>query len=206
MTEKLDRRKARTRQLLHDALMSLLQEKNAETITVTDVADRADVNRGTFYLHYKDVADMLQQMKDYVFERVQARVEHLDISEAMKYIDRKEPYPASVGIFEEIGRHAEFLRIMLGPRGDLAFARQLRELMSSRMYAKLQIVAPPHWSMPADYLVAFVASANFGLVTHWLDTGMHLTPEEMAKIIVRLMNYGPLVSSGIRQAPGLLGE
>lgn len=202
MTDKLDRRKARTRQLLHDALMALLQEKSAESITVTDVADRADVNRGTFYLHYRDVGDMVQQLKDEVMTGVRARVEKLDISVAMQYIDRDEPYPVSVSIFEEIAKHGEFLRIMLGEKGDLSFARQLRELFASRVHAKLRTLSPGESAVPLDYLVSYIASANFGIVTHWLDTGRQLAPSQMAKMMVSLMNYGPLVSSGIRKRPG----
>ncbi|SFB56440.1 transcriptional regulator, TetR family [Cohnella sp. OV330] len=199
MTDKLDRRKARTRQLLHDALMALLQEKSAESITVTDVTGRADVNRGTFYLHYRDVGDMVQQLKDEVMTGVRARVEKLDISAAMQYIDRDEPYPVSVSIFEEIAKHGEFLRIMLGEKGDLSFARQLRELFASRVHAKLSTLSPNESAVPLDYLISYIASANFGIVTHWLDTGRQLTPAQMAKVMISLMNYGPLVSSGIRK-------
>lgn len=202
MTEKLDRRKARTRQLLYNALMALLQEKSADSITVTDVADRADVNRGTFYLHYRDVGDMLQQLKDGVLDRVRACVEKLDISEAMRYIDRDEPYPVSVSIFEEIARQGEFLRIILGPQGDLSYARQLRELFASRVHLKLKTLAPDDAAIPTDYLVSYIASANFGIVLHWLDTGRELAPKQMAKMMVSLMNYGPLVSGGIRKKPG----
>ncbi|CAI6086560.1 TetR/AcrR family transcriptional regulator [Cohnella sp. JJ-181] len=205
MTEKLDRRKARTRQLLHDALMALLAEKNAEAITVTDVTERADINRGTFYLHYRDVGDMLQQLKDGVYDGVRACVERLDIADAMRYIDLEEPYPVSVAIFEEIARHGEFLRIMLGPQGDLSFAIRLRELFSSRVHAKLQLLSPDDTAIPTDYLVSYIASANFGLVLHWLGTGRALSPERMSRIMVNLMNYGPLVSSGIRKAPGREG-
>ncbi|WP_217593730.1 TetR/AcrR family transcriptional regulator [Cohnella sp. GbtcB17] len=202
MEDKLDRRKARTRQLLYDALMALLQEKSAESITVTDVADRADVNRGTFYLHYRDVRDMLQQLKDEVLTRMRVIIEQLDISVAMLYIDRDEPYPIGVSIFEEIARHGEFLRIMLGEKGDLSFARQLRELFATRVHAKLSTLSPNESAVPLDYLISYVASANFGIVTHWLDTGRQLTPAQMAKMMVSLMNYGPLISGGIRKKPG----
>lgn len=204
MTEKLDRRKARTRQLLYDALMTLLQEKSADAITVTDVADRADVNRGTFYLHYRDVGDMLQQLKDDVFARVRACVEKLDITEAIRYIDKDEPYPVSVAIFEEIARQREFLRIMLGRQGELSFARQLRELFATRIQAKLGTLSPEDRAVPLDYLVSYIASANFGIVTHWLDTGCQLAPRQMAKMMVSLMNYGPLVSGGLRKKPELV--
>ncbi len=53
-TEKLDPRVRRTRKLIEDAFRSLLQESAYEKISVGDVADRATVNRATFYAHFED--------------------------------------------------------------------------------------------------------------------------------------------------------
>ena len=55
----LDPRIVRTRQLLREALVSLLEEKDFEVITVQDIADRATVNRATVYAHYQDKYDLL---------------------------------------------------------------------------------------------------------------------------------------------------
>ncbi|OXM13403.1 TetR/AcrR family transcriptional regulator [Paenibacillus herberti] len=201
MAEKLDRRKAKTKQHLYQALMSLLAEKSADTITVTEIAERANVNRGTFYLHYKDVADMLQQLKDEVCEHLSERIEKLNLADAMRYADMEEPYPVSVKLFEEIANHAEFLRLMLGPGGDLTYVIRLRELFTARMYHNLQLNMPDKLSIPMDYLVAYLTSANFGVVLHWIETGMSIPPEKMAKIMSSTVNFGPLVTLGIRQAP-----
>ena len=59
-----DRRVRKTKKQLRSALTSLLLEKDISRITVRDVADRADVNRGTFYAHYSDVYDLLRQLED----------------------------------------------------------------------------------------------------------------------------------------------
>ncbi|MCM3749926.1 TetR/AcrR family transcriptional regulator [Paenibacillus pasadenensis] len=201
MAEKMDRRKARTKQQLQRALLALLTEKGADTITVTEVAERADVNRGTFYLHYKDVADMLQQMKDEVLQHLSACVEQLDLTEAMLFADKEEPYPPMMRVFEKIAEHSEFLRLMLGPGGDLSFAIRLRELMTKRMYHNLEISAPEKHLIPLDFWAAYQTSANFGVILHWIEGGMALPPEQMAKIMIRAINYGPLVTIGIRQAP-----
>src|ERR1700675_2416626 len=55
---KPDRRIRRTRSLLSDALVALMQEKSIDKITVQDVLDRATVGRSTFYLHYRDKDDL----------------------------------------------------------------------------------------------------------------------------------------------------
>ncbi|HZY42942.1 MAG TPA: helix-turn-helix domain-containing protein, partial [Anaerolineae bacterium] len=57
--KKLDPRVIRTRQMLRDALVSLIAEKGFDAITVQDIADRATLNRATFYLHYQDKHELL---------------------------------------------------------------------------------------------------------------------------------------------------
>src|SRR5436190_13555719 len=55
----VDRRVQRTRQLLHAALMSLIQEKGFESLSVQDIIDRANVGRATFYAHFDSKEDLL---------------------------------------------------------------------------------------------------------------------------------------------------
>ena len=60
-TELIDRRIRKTRKQLKDCLISLLKTKRIQDITVRELTEMADLNRGTFYLHYKDVFDLLEQ-------------------------------------------------------------------------------------------------------------------------------------------------
>ena len=62
-----DRRIRRTKAQLYAALNQLLAEKPPEEITVTELTRLADVSRGTFYSHYKDVPDMVEQMEAELF-------------------------------------------------------------------------------------------------------------------------------------------
>lgn len=57
---KEDPRITRTRQLLHNALLELLSEKNFQAITIQDIAERATVNRVTFYAHFQDKFALLE--------------------------------------------------------------------------------------------------------------------------------------------------
>ena len=56
---KTDRRSQRTQHSLHEALMSLMQEKRYDDITVQDIIDRANVGRSTFYANYQDKEDLM---------------------------------------------------------------------------------------------------------------------------------------------------
>ena len=57
-----DRRVRKTKKQLRLALMELLAEKSAKSISVRELTERADINRGTFYIHYRDVGDLLQRL------------------------------------------------------------------------------------------------------------------------------------------------
>ena len=58
-----DKRIRRTKKLLRQALTRLMQQKDFPSITVTDVVREADINRGTFYAHYRDVYDLRDSLR-----------------------------------------------------------------------------------------------------------------------------------------------
>ncbi len=60
----VDRRVKKTKKQLRQALMDLMTEKPSKSISVRELAERADINRGTFYIHYQDVNDLLQRLED----------------------------------------------------------------------------------------------------------------------------------------------
>ena len=67
---KEDRRIKRTKKMLKDSLASLLMEKDINLITVKEIVDLADLNRSTFYLHYRDIYDMLTQIENDMVEEI----------------------------------------------------------------------------------------------------------------------------------------
>ena len=67
MRTKVDRRVRKTRKQLRTCLATLLMKKKIQDITVTELTDLADLNRGTFYLHYKDVYDLLESLEEQMF-------------------------------------------------------------------------------------------------------------------------------------------
>lgn len=62
--QKEDRRIRRTKRLLRQALAELMNEKEFKDITVKEITDRADLNRGTFYFHYTDTYDLRTKIED----------------------------------------------------------------------------------------------------------------------------------------------
>ena len=65
-TRKQDRRTRYTRQTIKDTFLELLKQKSFTKITVTEICKNAEINRGTFYLHYYDIYDVLSDIFIYI--------------------------------------------------------------------------------------------------------------------------------------------
>ncbi|WP_080832239.1 TetR/AcrR family transcriptional regulator [Cohnella massiliensis] len=198
-----DRRTVRTKKLLRQALIELMREKGMDHITVSDLTARAEINRGTFYLHYRDVYDLVEQFQQEIIDGLKEIAAHMNIQDIAGYADKDEPYPGLVSIFEYWERHADFAGVMLGPKGDLSFIGRVKELMRERIYGKvletLRLFGQDdRVPIPLDFVIAYTTSANFGFIQHWIETGRKQSPAEMARMMTRLISQGPLASAGIR--------
>lgn len=84
MAEKKEYRSAvRSRRFIRQSFMELLKEKRLEKITVTDIVNRADINRSTFYAHYTDVRALVEEIQQEVVERSIALLRETDFMELL---------------------------------------------------------------------------------------------------------------------------
>ncbi|WP_310549897.1 TetR/AcrR family transcriptional regulator [Paenibacillus glufosinatiresistens] len=199
MSEKMDRRKLRTKNLLRKALLELIEEKGVDAITVSDITKRAGLNRGTFYLHYQDVSDLLEQNKSEVYGGLREIIVQLSFLELFNYASKDEPYPKITRIFDFCKFHSEFFKVILGPKGDPSFLEQISRFMQNQLSQKI-----PEWQpqqnkviVPLGYLITFVISANMGILQHWFAMGLKETPTELALIITRIVSQGVIASAGL---------
>lgn len=96
----------RSRRLILTALADLLEEKPLEKITVTDVVNRAGINRGTFYAHFADIPDVLEHLIRRSFDSIR---------------DAITAQPSSL---EDVA-HAMLKQIQFLLEEDLAFCRKI---------------------------------------------------------------------------------
>ena len=115
MAKKMDARVKKSKKKFHNALISLMQEKRLEHITVKELCERSGLNRGTFYLHYQDVFELMQEVERGLEEGFSAVLERAPM-EAL-YEDEQKPVLREVcRYFEE---HAAAFRLFFCGQGDL---------------------------------------------------------------------------------------
>jgi AcrR family transcriptional regulator len=177
--ENEDLRVRRTRKLIQQALIELTVEKGFSTITVQDIADRAMINRSTFYRYYLDKYDLVDQYLDYV-HNLTPEEEFV----AEKLSGNPEDIPRGpVNLFKHIQEFADFYRAMLGPKGDPYFTERLRQNTIRRfqyLLANVPAETDPN-GPPIDLRISYVAYAGIGAIVWWLDHLDKVTPEQLAR-------------------------
>lgn len=190
---KLDRRVRRSQDRLFGALLKLIHEKRYEDITVSEIAERADVARGTFYLHYSDKDALLLSSLDRLVE---------DISEQVKQFSQRDlidgtMHPALV-IFQYVGNDPVLFRTVLGGQGGSLLLERLRHYAAHNAYQALESMGR-QTSFPLDVLADFLAGAMLSVLSGWLDEERRRTPEEMAQLFYSLVR--PSVMSALAFDP-----
>lgn len=185
--KKEDRRVRRTKKLLTQALTQLLQQKQVNEITVKELTDLADMNRGTFYLYYKDIYDMLEKIEDELFENLNGIIalrENAEMSAQAKPILRD--------LFSFIEDNQEMCRVLLSPNGDMNFLHRLNEVMREKCLHLYKAVEPKGSEDEFDYHYSFIIFGCAGIIRAWVNRGCPEKAEEMADLASRMILSGGL--------------
>ena len=185
--KKEDRRVRRTKKLLTQALTQLLQEKQINEITVKELTDLADMNRGTFYLYYKDMFDMLEKIEDGMFEALDAIVslhEHDDVSQQTK--------PILLDLFDFIEENQEMCRVLLSPHGDMNFLHRLNEVVREKCLKAWPEIRKEKGEADFDYHYSFVVFGCAGIIRAWVNRNCSESAEKMAEMAYGMILRGSL--------------
>lgn len=182
----LDRRVKRTRKQLRECLATLLKEKKLQDITVKELTDVADINRGTFYLHYKDIYSLLESIEDEMFEEF---VKIINSHDNQKNMHMKFSLLLD-DLFEYIGQNTDLVRILLGPNGDSNFFSKLKDTVRitvcSLWLARLDVKNKERFEAYYSYSLA----GFIGLITYWIDCDFKQTPKEMSEVAKKMIIRG----------------
>ena len=185
-----DLRVRRTRKLLREALLDLATEKGFDAITVNDLAERAMINRATFYRHYRDKYELAL---DYATELLD-ELGLLDkpFLAGTHQGDPNGPHPSLIRLFEHAADHARFYRIMLGQRGTPVFAEQLQRHIEGAMRERLEQggIDRRRTRVPLEICVHFMATNAITMLIWWLEQGQPYSAAEMATWLPQLSLRG----------------
>jgi AcrR family transcriptional regulator len=199
MTQNLeDLQVRRTRKLLQRALLEAASEKGFPHVTVSDIAERAMVNRATFYRHYEDKYDLLAHYIRELSELIESDKKETSSDNSLAQSPDMPP-PGLVHLLRHMQANADFYRVMLGKQGDPAFCAQtFREYIEQGYRRMLTSQASESDSSrpPIDLTVSYILGAGVSAIVWWLENDRPCPPEQMAVWLYQLSMASIGVSLG----------
>lgn len=183
--KKSDRRIRKTKKALRDGLTSLMYTKSMKDITVKELTDEVDLNRGTFYLHYNDIFDMIEQLETELISEFEKA-----LSSYTPEVISGPPYPLLENVFEFLKENADLCTVLLSNNGDIAFVNKVKDIVCQKCFHDWFVMLPAYSTKHFDYLYSFILSGCIGLFETWLTNGLKETPKEMSTLAADMILFG----------------
>lgn len=181
MEKKVDRRVIKTRRQLKKGLAALMKEKSVNQITVKELVEEVDINRSTFYLHFKDIQDLLREIEENMEAQIKRAIEEHPIvsgnENAFYFIE---------DMFCVLDEEREISKALIGPNGDMGFIHRIERIIKENSRGTLEKMFPGK-KEDLKYFYAFCLSGCLGLVKVWLNEGEEKSPEEMAQMTFNMI-------------------
>lgn len=169
---------AQTKQSMIDAFWVIAKKRGLNNVTISEITKYADLNRGTFYVYFSDMNDLLAQAEDEIIEDLRSKV--WTISEGKNFADLQ---AVSAKVIEVFGRYDDKLFLLLGKDGDPQFLDHVRKEASTIFNALMKQEEENPYQ---DYIIAYVTSAFTGLLQFWHETGKELSLAELSELAHRM--------------------
>lgn len=187
-------RNTQTRTRIKRAFTELLGEKGFDALTVSDLTRRAGINRGTFYLHFVDKYDLLDQLEGEVIEKLGEILLRPMPDRGGYDLGTIFPYERVREALSFVQGDVDFVSAVSGQGGDSRFSDKLKRLMGDlldqgfrRAGARVRADGP----YPAEYAREILLSHVMAIIGLWLRRRCAESPEEVARMICSSKDVAP---------------
>ena len=163
-----------TKRRLREGLLSLLQERQLSEISVRELAELADVNRGTFYFHYADIYALMDQMEAAQLKRLNELMDTLIPS-----ISQEDVPTALVALFTYLTENPDLCAALYGKSWESEFTSSVKRLIAERCWGNF---APTGGTEDQKYMLSFAVNGCFGTIAAWQENQFQPPPAEIARI------------------------
>lgn len=177
-----DRRVLKTENAIREAFLSLLKEKDLNQITVSEISKRADLGRGTFYLHYRDVYDLYDTVENELYREFEQIFDN-----AYPSYEPQNLMHLSEDITKSIYESRDIFIILVRLEGSAKTISKLKSFFSKII---LQESVKLSGSDSADYDVVetiFTVSGVVGVLEEWLNNGITLPQVQIASMLQKIL-------------------
>lgn len=172
----------RSRKKIKQALADLLREKDPEEITVTEIVERAGLNRGTFYAHYNNTRSVIEQIENEIIDKM---VEFLGEGKYQNFF--QDPLPFFNRVSRYLKENIEFYRILISAKGSEQFLSKLKKIFVEKIITENAI--PKNVKESTDFIVRahFFAGGIANIYQSWFRGEIDCSLDDLAKALSKIV-------------------
>ncbi|MGX7419016.1 TetR/AcrR family transcriptional regulator [Carnobacterium gallinarum] len=196
--KKTDLRVIRTKKMIFEAFVLLVEEKGYEAVTIQDIASEAMINRATFYAHFKDKNDLYDEVFSYALDAF-TKILDPKLLENGNQVQIKKLEKMLTQVFTAVKKNQNFYLILTeGPSGNTLKLKikNLLDQQYAEIFNQLKITENDV-EVPIDFIIEYMSSIFIGMVHWWLNSDGDFPPEQMAHLLIKLVGNGHLTVLGI---------
>ncbi|MGN1401610.1 MAG: TetR/AcrR family transcriptional regulator [Bacillus sp. (in: firmicutes)] len=186
-------RETGTKKRIKDAFAGLLKEKGMNQLTVSDIARKADINRGTFYLHYLDKDDLLNRLEEELLNHVELIFEKHEDGDILNPVEII-PYEVILEVLRYVTDNMDWISALLTIRGHEYFTDKTKHLIGDALRKRVRLsknLSLRMRDLPQDYAQEILLSSVISIIHLWIRKGAVETPEEIASMITTAKQIAP---------------
>lgn len=175
-----------TKNALKDAFWKLYEETPIEKISIKEITDLAGYNRGTFYLYYKDVYDILEQFETSILE--DADIYFNSLLENQANVSVKDLMDSVMALYRKHSRH---MNVMFGEHGSPRFKRKFKNKIKQILYEAIYRDAQKEASsLKAEYLLEFYVSGLLNALQLWHSNREDFPVQQFGELMYEIFTNG----------------
>ena len=171
-----DIRVRRTKKLLRKGVAEIGKTKSVNKITVKELTDLVEINRGTFYLHYKDVYDLVDSIENELCEEFDQKVLTVTPDDILH-----RPVDVLETFFDYFKTHRDIINVLMGENGDAKFVYRFGELMNVKILELFKQIFPNMSMERYDFAYNYGKFGYVGILHCWATQYPHLTSRQVAE-------------------------
>lgn len=174
----MDRRVKYTKRVIKETFLSLLEEKDVSNISVKELCEKADINRGTFYRYYEDIYYLLKTIEEDFIEEIKN-------SDSIVHMSKHSIYSFTKQILEIFENNKKLVRILFNADSNIYFLDQVLEIAYEKCIGNWENNVDSNDYNELENSVVFIFNGALGVINYWIKNDFNISSDKLAKYIER---------------------
>lgn len=174
---------SRSKRLIKEAVSKLLMEKDISKIRITEVTALADINRGTFYAHYRDVYDVVEQMQTEFVEVLCNSIHNYPPLSLLK-----NPLPFIIEVADYIRENMELYQTLIQRDGSSQIFKKMNSIFIEKLFNENPYIPKGTDPRELKLCLSYIMAGCMGILERWFNNEISYTFDELVLLLNKFVS------------------